>query len=99
MPPKRIDEQPVIDRATSDISMEESTSDASTQRQHRDTRAAHGDKLRRYIKEMGRILVTFRKSDGHPTRQHASSFMIELGVAVKKFVPLQVADWRHITEE
>ncbi|KAI3453626.1 hypothetical protein Pfo_010289, partial [Paulownia fortunei] len=98
MPPKRIEDQPVIDPASTDMHMED-TSDAPTQKKRRETIAIHGDRLRRQLESRGKIPLTFHKCHGRPIGTNATSFMTELSVAVKKFSPLQVTDWRKIREE
>lgn len=65
----------------------------------RDTRATHSDILQSLIERQGKIHVTFHKVDDHPSGQYVTTFMIELGIVIKKFAPLQVSKWKELTEE
>ncbi|KAH6824359.1 hypothetical protein C2S53_012566 [Perilla frutescens var. hirtella] len=100
MPPKWVKGQPVIDiPVVGRSSMTKNAPDAHTQKLGLGKRLKHGDRLRKCIKENGKIPVIFRKKDGHPVGEYASMFMTELGIAVKKFVPLQVSGWINVTTE
>ncbi|KAG6484194.1 hypothetical protein ZIOFF_060989 [Zingiber officinale] len=92
MPPKRIEHLPVLETPIDDSS-------SRGQPIRRETRGTHSDRLRRQISDRGRLSVTFRQSDGHPIGPNVTSFMIELGLLVKKFVPLQAKTWKHIPAE
>ncbi|KAG6495871.1 hypothetical protein ZIOFF_043701 [Zingiber officinale] len=92
MPPKRIEHLPVLETPIDDSS-------SSGRPIRRETRGTHSDRLRRQISDRGRLLVTFRQSDGHPIGPNAASFMIELDLLVKKFAPLQAKSWKHIPAE
>ncbi|KAK6156728.1 hypothetical protein DH2020_010976 [Rehmannia glutinosa] len=97
MPPERVEDQPVINPVT-DVPGEK-TSNAPAPKKRKETRATHGEKLRRHVESEGKISLTFRKIDGRPVGSHRAEFATEVGVAVKKFAPLQMLGWRHIFEE
>ncbi|KAL1553450.1 hypothetical protein AAHA92_14126 [Salvia divinorum] len=71
--------------------------DAPSEEQGLDKRLTHADRLHKCLKR--KIAVLFRKKDGHPVGKYASVFMKELCIAVKKHAPLQVQDWKKVTDE
>lgn len=101
MPPKRVQDLHVVgsvdgNRSTSDVASDSSSCSSS---KRRNTRATHSDMLRNLIERHGKIPLTFRKVDGRPSGQYAAAFMTELGIAVKKFAPVQVSKWKKITDQ
>ncbi|KAH6792810.1 hypothetical protein C2S52_003287 [Perilla frutescens var. hirtella] len=101
MPPKRVQDLHDVDSVSGNHSTSDVASDSSSgiRSKRRDTRATHSDMLRSLIERQGKIPVTFQKVDGRPSGQYAAGFMTELGIAVKKFAPLQVSKWKEITDE
>ncbi|KAH6781636.1 hypothetical protein C2S51_006929 [Perilla frutescens var. frutescens] len=100
MSPKHIEGQPVNDMPiVGRSSTATNAADVPTQKQRSVKGLKHADRLRKYLKEKHKIPITFRKKDGLPVGKYASLFKTELGIAVKKFAPLQVSGWKNITEE
>ncbi|KAH6782339.1 hypothetical protein C2S51_007632 [Perilla frutescens var. frutescens] len=79
MPPKRVQDLPGLSFGDGNHSTSDVDSSLCIRSKRRDTRATHSDMLRNLIERQGKILVTFRKVDGHPSGQYAAAFMTELG--------------------